>query len=374
MYSDTCHCRAKHFISCSLLIIWKMGRPVCIATREALVQAYSSTVGNGRKERVANLFKGVVQRRTVYDILTRYDECGTIIPFRKTGRPITLATKTGVRKLSQLVDHKDKMPDSLAAKKMGWSRSYVQKVRSQQLNIKKYKKRWAPFYKRGQDTEVQTKCRRLLRKTFLPGSTGLIVMDDEHYIYLDENKTTSTMFYNSSDRNATPATMQVKPVRKFCPKLMVWQALSMRGRSQLYVVPSGMNVNKELYLKECIKKRLIPFINKAYPNGDAIFWPDKASAHYADVVMDHLQSVGVKVVKKDDNPTNLPQARPVERYWAEIDRRLSVLKKRAENLKELSDQVKKVAKNIPESYVQDLMSSVRTKLRRISDSGVYSVE
>ena len=123
-------------------------------------------------------------------------------------------------------------------------------------------------------------------------------MDDEHNIHLDDTKTTSTMYYNSSDRNATPAIKQVLPVRKFGPKLMIWQALSMRGRSQLFVVPSCMNVNKELYLKECFKKRLVPFINKTYPNGDAIFWPDKASAHYADIVMQHLQVAGIDIVKK----------------------------------------------------------------------------
>ena len=83
--------------------------------------------------------------------------------------------------------------------------------------------------------------------------------------------------------------------------------------------------------------------------------------------------MGIKIIEKYENPTNIPQARPVERYWAEIDRRLGLFKNPAESLDQLSRRVKKVVKDIPESYVRELMSSVRAKLRLIADSGVYSV-
>jgi hypothetical protein len=81
------------------------------------------------------------------------------------------------------------------------------------------------------------------------------------------------------------------------------------------------------------------------PEGDAIFWLDKASAHYANVVIQHLRSVEINIVEKKDNPTNLPQARPIERYWAEIDRRLGMYKIPAESWVELSRRVKKVVKD-----------------------------
>ncbi|CAG0886765.1 unnamed protein product [Darwinula stevensoni] len=79
-------------------------------------------------------------------------------------------------------------------------------------------------------------------------------------------------------------------------------------------------------------------------------------------------------MEKEDNPTNILQARLVERYWAEIDRRLGLFKTPAENLDELSRRVKKVVKDIPKGYVQELMCALRTKLRRISDSDVDSKE
>ena len=69
---------------------------------------------------------------------------------------------------------------------------------------------------------------------------------------------------------------------------------------------------------------------------------------------DCLGSMGIHIVDKVDNPTNLPQARPVERYWAEIDRRLGLFKHPAENLSELTRRLKKVVKDIPETMSKSL--------------------
>ena len=46
------------------------------------------------------------------------------------------------------------------------------------------------------------------------------VMDDKHYIHLDEGKLTSSMYSNSSNRSTTPTEKQVLPAGKVCPKLM----------------------------------------------------------------------------------------------------------------------------------------------------------
>jgi transposase len=354
--------------------IFDMGRPICNALRKALVQAYDSAVGQGRKNSIVKMFDGIVAKQTVLDILKKYEEQGHFIPGKNSGRPPKLASSSNVKRIQQLVDHKDNVSDAMVARRIGWSRSYVQKVRATTLNIKKYKKRRAPFYKRGEDKEVSRKCRKLLRQTVPPGSDDLIVMDDEHYIFLEKTKSTSSMFYSSSDRSETPLEAQVLPHRKFCPKLMIWQAISMQGRSQLYIVPSRQNVNKDVYLNQCLKKRLLPFLRQAYPTGNAIFWPDKASSHYARTVIEFLRSENVHFVEKDVNPTCVPQARPIERYWSEIDRRLSAYKNDAPTLELLARRVRKVVKDIPDSYVQTIMATVRSKLRRISDSGVYSVQ
>lgn len=50
------------------------------------------------------------------------------------------------------------------------------------------------------------------------------------------------------------------------------------------------------------------------------YWPDKASFHYSKKVLDLLESQQIEVVPKKDNPTNLPQCRPIEQAHTIIKR------------------------------------------------------
>ena len=46
-------------------------------------------------------------------------------------------------------------------------------------------------------------------------------------------------------------------------------------------------MNQYNYLKECIQKRVIPFIRQYHTDNNYIFWPDQARAHYAESVINY---------------------------------------------------------------------------------------
>jgi hypothetical protein len=58
------------------------------------------------------------------------------------------------------------------------------------------------------------------------------------------------------------------------------------------------SMNKEIYIKECIKKRLLPFIRQHHEIDKILFWPDLATCHYAKVVIDFLQRQNMSFVPK----------------------------------------------------------------------------
>ena len=45
-------------------------------------------------------------------------------------------------------------------------------------------------------------------------------------------------------------------------------------------------------------------------------WPDLATCHYSKMFIEWYQTNKVKFVPKDANPSNCPELRPIERYWA----------------------------------------------------------
>ena len=96
---------------------------------------------------------------------------------------------------------------------------------------------------------------------------------------------------------------------------MISMGMSSKGTSDIYVHKSIQAVNQETYLKECINKRLLPFIAKYHSN-------DLAKAHYSNIVQQCLTEKNIPFVSHVDNPPHVPQARPIETVWTVLERKI----------------------------------------------------
>ena len=56
-------------------------------------------------------------------------------------------------------------------------------------------------------------------------------------------------------------------------------------------------INSEIYVKECLQKRLLLFISKH--RGSAFFWPDLASCHYSKMALNWYKDNNINFVPKD---------------------------------------------------------------------------
>ena len=54
--------------------------------------------------------------------------------------------------------------------------------------------------------------------------------------------------------------------------------------SNVHVDRGKQAVDQKIYLKECINRRLLPFVDKYHSNGNILFWPDLARSHYSKIV------------------------------------------------------------------------------------------
>ena len=81
-------------------------------------------------------------------------------------------------------------------------------------------------------------------------------------------------------------------------------------------IKSGYAIDQYVYRDECLEPYLLPFIEKYNKEDKFMFWPDLASAHYAFLVQDWLNSKKIALVQKNLNSANLPKVRPIEHFWA----------------------------------------------------------
>jgi hypothetical protein len=180
-------------------------------------------------------------------------------------------TKKNIKALKSLFDHNHRQ----AAKKFGCSQPLVCQTLKKHTEIKKRKKVKIPKRTDEQKQKIRTLCGRL----YLKYQNTLWIIDDESYFTLTHSTINGNNNYYTSNNALTPPEVNYYTKTKFEKKLLVWICLSAKGISSVYYVPSGQAINQEVYLKNCIKKRLIPFINAHHSDGNYVFWPDLASSH-----------------------------------------------------------------------------------------------
>ena len=105
---------------------------------------------------------------------------------------------------------------------------------------------------------------------------------------------------------------------KFEEKLLVYIVISPRGVSEPFIQPSGNAFNQFMYRDNCLASLLLPFIKKYHSDGNYIFWADLASSHCAEHAIDFLCENLVHHIDKKDNTANLPEARPIEDFSAQV--------------------------------------------------------
>ncbi len=125
------------------------------------------------------------------------------------------------------------------------------------------------------------------------------VLDDESYFMLDLSSIVNNDVFYTSNIKDTPASVKFKQQSKYPEKVMVWLAASTKGISEIFITPSGMAVNSETYINDCLRPRLIPVINKHHSTSSYVFWPDLASSHYSKKTLAFLDDQNVTFVPKN---------------------------------------------------------------------------
>ena len=78
----------------------------------------------------------------------------------------------------------------------------------------------------------------------------------------------------------------------------------------------------------------------------------------------------IEYIEKKDNSPNVPQARPIEHFWALCKQEYAQRKNDAKNLRSFAIIWKKIALNVSNEHGKSIMASLKQKLRSIGSDGV----
>lgn len=210
-----------------------------------------------------------------------------------------------------------------------------------------------------QNLVAKTRARMLYNKV-LTKFNGCILMDDETYVKMDFGQLPGHKCYMSKLKGGVPNRFKFVFADKFARKLMVWQGICSCGKKTKVFI-TGSTMNGQVYKKECLQKRILPFIKSH--DGPVKFWPDLASCHYSREVMDWYKENGIDIIEKALNPPNCPDFRPIEKYWAIIKSKLKKTGKTIKKPADLQKWWKKMADQVGSSLVQKMMGGIKRKVR-----------
>ena len=128
-----------------------------------------------------------------------------------------------------------------------------------------------------------------------------------------------TTFHNFLVRNS---------ISQMQEEMLVWQAICTCGLRSSSFITTG-SVNTEIYIKEGLQNRLLPFLRKHKVS--IFFWPDLTTCHYSKKAIEWYKTNNVIFVPKEANHPNCPELSPIERYWALVKKHLKATKGSAKN-------------------------------------------
>jgi hypothetical protein len=330
------------------------------------------------KQTLVTLLQSVGFSRSVAYSLAQKKENGLELCDKRThngARPIIVGKQLSL--LAKEFNNQTGKSLRRAALKYGTSHSTIANT-LKRVGITCYKRKKAPKYKGNQPATILSAMSRLYRFHLTDGNgqPPFIIMDDETYITENDHFKYSNRTFYAHDPNDTVDSIRYAGVKKFPMKVGIWYAISDCGMSDAYVWQQGLAIDGDRYKKQCIMKRLLPFINKHGLQNNHIFWPDKASAHYSKAVLQYLGYKQINVVPKQNNPTNVPQCRPIENFHAIIKRRVfedGFMPKTAAELEVRVRQILAQGASLSPNFFTDLSVRIRVLVDRARRNGIYSV-
>jgi hypothetical protein len=309
-----------------------------------------------------------ITKNMCYCVYQRYHDGENIVNHQNCGNR---AVKMNQGKIKRFLNKAEGWTGSKQelADKYGISRWYCRHL-LEKHGIKTYKKIDAPKTTPDQ-AERQHDRLEILANDLLPVSGSKhLVEDDESYFPLSGKLDKS---YLASDSNKIPIEIRIRPRAKFERRLCVWIAISPKGHSEPFFTPANCAINADIYRHECIEKKLVPFLKKNYPKGRYLFWPDGATCHYANSTIETLEKHGIKYVRKQENPPNIPQLRCIKKFWANLKRKVYQNSWKAKNFSQLKRRICLKLKEFEPADFSRLFRNEKVRIAFAAINGPLSV-
>ena len=333
-----------------------MGRPLSPAKAGEII-------GHWRNRRTYSEIARQMQvhRNTVYGVIKRYREQGTLVPRRSTGRR-RITTARDDRALFRIMrDNRRFCAQRLRAE---WQNQTNIRVSRQTVNRR--------LLSRGYMARRLVKAPRLsnaAKRRRLQWAREHLNRHAQHWrhaVFCDESR---FLLHRVDGRYRVRRSRGEDlgddsyqgAIAHGGGSVHIWGAICYQGKSEIRVL--DQNVTGHLYL-DILQNNLVPDARQHYGN-NWILVDDNARPHRANVVQEYLDE---QQITRLDWPPYSPDMNVIEHMWDEIGRRLEELYPRPQNLHQLGQVIRNLWQQVPMERVRTLIDSMPRRVRALADA------
>ena len=187
-----------------------------------------------------------------------------------------------------------------------------------------------------------------------------------------------------NDRVWSKSPTKVEPCLrvKFPPKIQVWGMISFQSVSELHIISKGQMVNGAYYMDSILADTCMAAIKRKAKTGtifeksmlpnmsEFYFMQDGAPAHIAKLTRQWCAENLPNFWRKGDWPGNSPDLNPIENAWGYLKEKMTNMRE-VSTLMGLEKNLKKAWRSIPNDFLENLISGMPNRVRRVLEWRVY---
>ena len=226
------------------------------------------------------LAKVHIGERKVYRTIKRLRETGTIADRKRSGRPRSVRTPALVNKVKCRLLRNPKQSINHMASQLKVKRSTLQRVVKFDLGLRPYKLRKLQGLTQDQRDKRHQRSKVLLKR-FARKKLDNIVFSDEKLFSVSEYHNSQNVRIYAASLEDIPEDMRTVERFQGEQKVMVWAAVSKKGKFPLVFVEPGTKINAAFYKMHVLEKVVRPQSQLIFNQDIWTFQQDSAPSHKA---------------------------------------------------------------------------------------------
>lgn len=301
-----------------------------------------------------------LSRLFVYRTIKRFKDTGTVVPKKKPGKKRSVRTPSAIKAVNERIRRNPARSARKMAREMKMSHTSMQNILKGDLGYGAFKKQRIHGLTR-KNIEDRVARSRALLKTHAGHN---IIFSDEKLFTLEMSLNKQNDRVYGTSLREIPADKRGVERYQNASAVMVWGAISSKGKLPLLFIDRGVKINKEYYLQYVIKDHLLPYAKKLFGAESFCFQQDSAPAHKAIVVQQWCKQNLPCFISCSEWPASSPDLNPLDfSIWGYMLGKLGNMKHMC--LDSFKKRLVEIWDQMPEEVVRAACKNFEKRLRTV---------